>query len=190
MGISMIYQELDLVPQLTVAENMFLGHAPSRSGFLNKTKRKKLAMVALKRIGARFSPEDRVENLSIANQQLTAIARSLTRDAKVIIMDEPSAALNESELESVFDVIRELTAQGVSIVYVSHRLGELREIGDRVTVLRSGRTIDTFDVSATSDEDLIEAIVGKDRAFIEPRVRPPSAVMLRFVSSSWMALTG
>jgi ribose transport system ATP-binding protein len=172
-GISMIYQELDLVPQLTVAENLFLGHPPARWGLLDKRSRRARALEALRRVGATFTPDVRVESLSVANQQLTAIARSLTRDAKVIIMDEPSAALNETELEAVFVVIRELTAQGVAILYVSHRLGELREIGDRVTVLRGGRTIETFDVEGTPDNVLVEAILGPNRSLVERRERPP-----------------
>ena len=172
-GISMIYQELDLVPQLTVAENLFLGHPPARFGFLDKRSRRIQAEKALARVGANFSPDDRVGSLSIANQQLTAIARSLTRDAKVIIMDEPSAALNETELKAVFRIIRELTATGVAILYVSHRLGELREIGDRVTVLRGGRTIETFDVRDTPDAALVAAILGNDRTLVERRERPP-----------------
>lgn len=172
-GISMIYQELDLVPQLTVAQNLFLGHPPNKHGILNAKKRRLEAEKALKRVGASFGPDVKVGSLSIANQQLTAIARSLTREAKIIIMDEPSAALNEKELESVFEVIRELTNQGVAIVYVSHRLGELREIGDRVTVLRGGRTIETFDVEGTPDSALVEAIMGKDRQLIERKDRAP-----------------
>ena len=172
-GISMIYQELDLVPQLTVAENLFLGHPPATCGFLKKANRRQRAKEALARVGASFSPDDRVGSLSIANQQLTAIARSLTRDAKVIIMDEPSAALNETELKAVFHVIRELTAQGVAILYVSHRLGELREIGDRVTVLRGGQTIETFPVEGTPDSALVEAILGRNRALVERQDRVP-----------------
>ena len=172
-GISMIYQELDLVPQLTVAENLFLGHPLARFGVLNKRLRRQRSAEALARVGARFSPDARVESLSIANQQLTAIARSLTREAKVIIMDEPSAALNETELKAVFRVIRELTAQGVAIVYVSHRLGELREIGDRVTVLRAGATVESFPIEGTPDSTLIEAIMGRERQLIERHARPP-----------------
>lgn len=172
-GISMIYQELDLVPHLTVAQNLFLGHPPARFGVIDKRDRRTKAAQALARIGAGFGPDARVGGLSIANQQLTAIARSLTREAKVIIMDEPSAALNETELEKVFAVIRELTAQGVAIVYVSHRLGELREIGDRVTVLRGGRTIQTFDVAGTPDSTLVEAILGKERTLVDRRDRAP-----------------
>lgn len=173
LGISMIYQELDLVPQLTVEQNLFLGHAPGRFGLINHRERRERAAAALKRVGAHFKPEARVETLSVANQQLTAIARSLTMDAKIIIMDEPSASLNETELESVFKVIRELVRQGVAILYVSHRLGELREIGDRVTVLRGGRTIETFDVKSTGDGALVEAIIGKQRSLIERKTREP-----------------
>ena len=172
-GISMIYQELDLVPQMTVAENIFLGHTPSKLGFVDKATRTRLAKAALERVGARFSPGARVEELSIADQQLSVIARSLTRDARVIIMDEPSATLNEAELEKVFEVVRELKAQGVAIVYVSHRLGELREIGDRVTVLRNGSTIDTYDIDDCTDDMLIEAVLGGNRQLVERHERPP-----------------
>jgi len=172
-GISMIYQELDLVPQLTVEQNLFLGHAPQKAGIIDRRSRSERARAALERIGARFSPKARVEQLSVANQQLTAIARSLTMNSKVIIMDEPSAALNETELEAVFAVIRDLVREGVSIVYVSHRLAELREIGDRVTVLRGGRTISTYDVADTPDEALVEAVIGKERTLIERHERAP-----------------
>lgn len=180
-GVSMIFQELDLVPQLTVAENLFLGHPPTRFGVIRKSERHAAAQKALNRVGARFSPKDKVEDLSVANQQLTAIARSLTRDARVIIMDEPSAALNEAELKRVFSVIRELTAQGVAIIYVSHRLGELREIGDRVTVLRDGETIETFDISGTSDSALVEAVMGREKSLTErqPRARNHGEVVLQ-----------
>ncbi|MEO9337417.1 sugar ABC transporter ATP-binding protein [Mesorhizobium sp. SB112] len=173
LGISMIYQELDLVPQLTVEENLFLGHVPRTFGFIHKRERRNRSIEALRRVGANFDPQTRVETLSVANQQLTAIARSLTMDAKIIIMDEPSASLNETELKSVFEVIRDLVSQGVAILYVSHRLGELREIGDRVTVLRGGCTIDTFNVNETGDEVLVEAIIGKERSLIERQERKP-----------------
>lgn len=172
-GISMIYQELDLVPQLTVEQNLFLGHAPGRFGFVDRRQRRRRAEEALRRVGARFGPDARVETLSIANQQLAAIARSLTMKARIIIMDEPSAALNETELGRVFEVIRDLSRQGVAILYVSHRLNEIREIGDRVTVLRGGRTIDTFDVRGTSEERLVEAVVGRNRSLIERVERAP-----------------
>jgi len=173
VGISMIYQELDLVPQLTVEQNLFLGHAPSTAGFLSRRQRRQRSIEALSLVGATFAPQARVETLSIANQQLAAIARSLTMDAKVIVMDEPSAALNERELERVFDVIRGLVRKNVATVYVSHRLNEVREIGDRVTVLRNGRTVDTFRVKGTSEATLVDAVVGTDRSLVERTPRGP-----------------
>ena len=165
-GISMIYQELDLVPQLTVAQNMFLGRVPGRWGLVDRHQRARLAEKALARVGATFRADDLVGSLSIANQQLTAIARSLTMNAKLIIMDEPSAALNEAELVRVFNVIREIAAQGVAILYVSHRLGEIRAIGDRVTVLRAGHTVATFAVAGTSEDALVEAVLGRSQSLL------------------------
>ncbi|MHC1551860.1 sugar ABC transporter ATP-binding protein [Phyllobacterium sp. K27] len=173
LGISMIYQELDLVPQLTVEQNLFLGHAPGKFGLIDHKARRRRASEALRRVGANFASDACVETLSVANQQLTAIARSLTMDAKIIIMDEPSASLNETELKSVFKVIRDLVKHGVAIVYVSHRLGELREIGDRVTVLRGGKTIGTYNIADTTDDDLVTAIIGRERSLIERKVRKP-----------------
>jgi ribose transport system ATP-binding protein len=172
-GISMIYQELDLVPQLTVAQNLFLGHAPANFGFIDRRARRRQADEVLARIGAKFSAQTRVESLTIANQQLTAIARSLTMNARLIIMDEPSAALTARELDGVFDVVRDLSRQGVAFLYVSHRLHELQAIGDRVTVLRSGRTIDTFDIAGTSEAQLVEAVIGRNKSLIERTPRQP-----------------
>ncbi|WP_205880455.1 sugar ABC transporter ATP-binding protein [Lichenicoccus roseus] len=177
-GISMIYQELDLVPQLTVAQNMLLGRVPGRWGMIDRARRLRVAEAALARVGANFSASAAVGSLSIANQQLTAIARSLTMDAKVIIMDEPSAALNETELERVFEVIREITRLGVAILYVSHRLGEIRAIGDRVTVLRNGRTVDTFAVATTTEQILVEAVLGRNQALLERQARRPAGEAL------------
>ncbi|MCQ8241834.1 sugar ABC transporter ATP-binding protein [Rhizosaccharibacter radicis] len=171
-GISMIYQELDLVPQLTVGQNMLLGRVPRRFGLIDRRRRREIAAAALARVGAGFGPDAVVESLSIANQQLAAIARSLTMDARLIIMDEPSAALNEVELRRVFGVIRELTRQGIAILYVSHRMAELREIGDRVTVLRNGRTVDTFALAATDERTLVEAVLGREQALVERSARP------------------
>ncbi|MCQ8278801.1 sugar ABC transporter ATP-binding protein [Acetobacteraceae bacterium KSS8] len=172
-GISMIYQELDLVGSLSVAQNMLLGRVPSRWGLVDRKHRAQIAAEALEKVGAGFGLDVPVASLSIANQQLTAIARALTLDAKIIIMDEPSAALNETELERVFAVIRSLTARGIAILYVSHRMGEIRAIGDRVTALRGGRTVDTFPVAGTSDQTLVEAVLGRNQALLERSARAP-----------------
>ena len=165
-GISMIYQELDLIPQMTVAENLYLGHAPRRAGFLRKGERRVRAHASLQRVGARFDLDDRTESLSLANQQLTAIARSLTLDSRLIIMDEPSAALNSQELATVFAVIRDLVRDGRSVLYVSHRLHEILEIGDRVTVLRNGRNAGTFSVRDVTESELVDAVVGENRSLV------------------------
>jgi len=125
----------------------------------------------LARVGASFSATVRVETLSIANQQLAAIARALTCEARVVVMDEPSAALNETELARVFQVIREITAQGVAVLYVSHRLNELREIGDRVTVLRAGSTLPTLNLADVDDRALVAAVVGEHRELLERAAR-------------------
>ncbi|WP_296256219.1 MULTISPECIES: sugar ABC transporter ATP-binding protein [unclassified Pseudomonas] len=172
-GIAMIYQELDLVGQMTVEENLMLGYTPHRFGIISKARRSARVKDALARVGAGFSASARVETLSIANQQLAAIARALTCEARVVVMDEPSAALNETELKRVFQVIREITAAGVAVLYVSHRLNEIREIGDRVTVLRAGRTLETQALSEVDDRALVAAVVGEHRELLERATRKP-----------------
>ena len=179
-GIAMIYQELDLIAQMTVEENLMLGYAPQRFGIISRTQRSARVQAALARVGATFASTTRVGSLSIANQQLAAIARALTCDARVVVMDEPSAALNETELKRVFQVIREIAASGVAVLYVSHRLNELREIGDRVTVLRGGRTLETVALADIDDRALIAAVVGEHRQLLErsPRTPPRAALAL------------
>ncbi|MCW5232128.1 sugar ABC transporter ATP-binding protein [Verminephrobacter eiseniae] len=172
-GIAMIYQELDLVPQLTVEENLLLGHVPAGLGFIRGKARREMALQALARVGAGFGPQARVESLSVANQQLTAIARALTTQARLIVMDEPSAALNEREIAQVFDVIRELVRSDVSVLYVSHRLHEIRAICERITVLRGGRTVATHDVADVDERTLISAVIGEHRALLERVERTP-----------------
>ena len=170
-GISMIYQELDLAPQLTVAANMLLGRVPSRWGVIDRRERRRIAEAALARVGATFGVDDTVGSLSVANQQITAIARSLTLDAKVIVMDEPSAALNENELaRGIRGDTRDRFARRFHSL-VSHRLNDIDAIGDRVTVLRGGRTIATFDVAAVDEPTLIEAVIGQNRSLLERKQR-------------------
>jgi ribose transport system ATP-binding protein len=170
-GVSMIYQELDLVAQLTVEENLLLGHVPARFGLVARQTRRDMARQALDRVGASFGPLARVETLSLANQQLTAIARALTTRARLIVMDEPSASLNEREISKVFDVIRDLVRDGVSVLYVSHRLAEIRMICDRVTVLRGGDTVATFDVADADERVMVAAVVGEHRELLQRQVR-------------------
>jgi ribose transport system ATP-binding protein len=172
-GIATIYQELDLVPDLTVAQNLFLGHAPTRGPLVDHRRRTELAAEAIRRVGGTFSPSALVRSLSVSEQQLAAIARALTSDARIIVMDEPSATLTEHDLEAVFDVIRELVAEGRSIVYISHRLDEVKAIGDRATVMRDGRTVATYAVDAVSKRELVDAMIGRELAESESTTRPP-----------------
>lgn len=160
-GINTIYQELDLVPDLTVAQNLFLGHTPRRGIFVDNKARNAAAADAIARVGGRFAPTARVGALSVSDQQLTAIARALTTSARIVVMDEPSATLTDHDLSAVFDVIRELVAEGKSVVYISHRLDEVKEIGHRATVMRDGTTVGVFDVATTSKAQMVDSMIGR-----------------------------
>jgi len=162
-GISVIYQELDLFPDLTVAQNLFLGHAPSRFGMVSRAARRADAVTYLQKVGATFSPDAIVGSLPIADQQLTAIARALTTDARIIVMDEPTATLGEADVDSVCRVIRTLVDEGRAVIYISHRLAEVATVGDRVTVLRDGSTVARHAVADTDAEQWIADMIGDKR---------------------------
>lgn len=172
-GISVIYQELDLLPDLTVAQNLALGER-DRGALVNRRRRERTAARAIEQVGGRFAPGDRVGGLSVADQQLTAIAKAMVAESRVIVMDEPSATLGERELRVVLDLVRRLAASGTSVIYISHRLNEVKEIGDRATVLRNGRTVATFDVADTSTEELVTAMIGHRPERRSRRSRPGS----------------
>lgn len=159
-GIAVIYQELDLFPDLTVAQNIFLGHAPARFGLIRRGDRRREAQTYLDRVGAKFTVGDVVGTLPIADQQLTAIARALSMEAKLIVMDEPTATLGEDDVEKVFAVVRSLISEGRSVVYISHRLDEVKKIGDRITVLRDGQCAATYSVSTTASDQWIRDMIG------------------------------
>ena len=170
LGISTIYQELDLVGGLTVAENIFLGHEMSRGGLLRRGDTRAAARALLARLGHDEIRVDReVSTLPASGQQIVSMARALSHDTRLIVMDEPSAALDQQEVQTLFRVIRDLTAQGVAVVYISHRLEEIRQVGDRVTVLKDGRTVAT-DLPArdTATADLIRLMTGRDIEYVFP----------------------
>ena len=162
-GIAVIYQELDLFPDLTVAQNIFLGHSPSRLGMVLRRSRRAEAVQYLARVGATFSPDAVVRDLPIADQQLTAIARALTTDARIIVMDEPTATLGESDVDAVCAVIRSLAAEGRAVIYISHRLAEVEAVGDRITVLRDGSTVAHHVVAESTPEQWIVDMIGDKR---------------------------
>ncbi len=175
-GISTIYQELDLVGGLSVAENIYLGHEMSRGGVLKRSETRKAARDLLHRLGHSEIRVDReVGTLPASGQQIVSMARALSHDTKLIVMDEPSAALDQQEVQTLFRVIRDLTAQGVAVVYISHRLEEIRQVGDRVTVLKDGRTVATdLPARGTTTADLIRLMTGRDIEYVFPD-RPATA---------------
>src|SRR4051812_41038720 len=144
LGVATIYQELDLVPGLSVADNIHLGHELSNGGFVRRGDQIAAAREILERLGhSEIPPQREVGRLSAAGQQIVSLARALVHDAKLIVMDEPSAVLAHDEVDNLFRVIRDLQESGVAVVYISHRLEEIRTIGDVVTVLKDGRTVAT-----------------------------------------------
>ncbi|MGO4362620.1 sugar ABC transporter ATP-binding protein [Terrabacter sp. RAF57] len=170
LGVATMYQELDLVEGLTVAENIFLGHEPTRFGFSQRTAARREAARLLARLGhPEISPAAEVGTLSAASCQIVSMARALSRDAQLIVMDEPSAVLDAGEVAQLFRVIREVTDQGVAVVYISHRLEEIREIGDRVTVLKDGKTVATgLDAKSTPTQELIRLMTGRSIEYVFP----------------------
>jgi ribose transport system ATP-binding protein len=163
LGISVIYQEFNLVPHLNVAENIFLGREITRTPLkiLNRRLEERRAREILSRLGVELNPKTPVGLLGAAQQQIVEIAKALSSEAKLIAMDEPSSALTEREVENLFALIKKLKSEGVSIIYISHRIDEVFRIADRVTVLRDGRWIATKAVEEVSRDELIEMMVGR-----------------------------
>lgn len=176
LGISTIYQDFNLVPQLSVAENIYLGRYPRRrlSGFVNWRRMFRDADNLLARLGITgISTRARIDSLSVAAQQLIEIAKALSVQAQVIVMDEPTASLPPADVARLFATIRRLKEQGIGVIFVTHRLEEAMEIGDRATVLRGGQRIATVDVPGQSVRSLIGMMVGRDLTELFPRERSP-----------------
>jgi ribose transport system ATP-binding protein len=160
-GVATIYQELDLVEDLSVAESIFLAHEPRRGPLLDLEKMYRDSAALLARLGHDgIPPRAKVGALRPAARQIVSIARALSGNVRLLIMDEPSAILDEAEIETLFDVVRRLTAEGVGVVYISHRLDEIRRIGNRVTVLADGRTTATGIPATTPTDELVELMIG------------------------------
>ncbi len=185
-GIAVVYQELLLFPELTVAENIFLGHAPRTAWGIDwpAVRRKSRAL-----LDSLDSPDLDIDapvgTLSVANRQRVEIAKALSQDAKLLIMDEPTAALAEADVQRLMDVVRKLKAQGVAIIYVSHRMPEIFALADRVTVLRDGAYVGTCDIGEVTEGKLVAMMVGREIAHLFPKVeaeRGATVLELRDVS--------
>jgi ribose transport system ATP-binding protein len=175
-GLATIYQELDLVDGLSVAENVFLGHEPAALGFSRRTAMNDAARTLLDRLGhPDITPTREVGTLSAAGKQVVSMARALSHDARLIVMDEPSAVLDGGEVANLFRVIGQLTRQGVAVIYISHRLDEIRIIGDRVTVLKDGRTVAVaLPAKSTPTADVVRLMTGRSVEYAFP-TRPSAA---------------
>ncbi|NLX09193.1 MAG: sugar ABC transporter ATP-binding protein [Chloroflexi bacterium] len=167
LGISIIYQEFNLTPNQTVATNIFLGREPSfdnvlgRAALVNRRQMRHEAARLLERVGARFSPDALVRNLSVAERQMVEIAKALSFESRIIIMDEPTSALGEGEVKVLFDIVRGLKEQGLGVIFITHRLDEIFEIADRVVVLRDGRQVGELPIAEATPPKLIAMMVGR-----------------------------
>ena len=161
LGVTIIHQELNLMNDLTVAQNIYIGREPTTALLLSERRLNRQAAGLLKRLGIDLDPRQRVGELTVAEQQMVEIAKALSFDAKVLIMDEPTSALTDTEVETLFVLIEQLKASGTGIVYISHRMDELRRLADRVTVLRDGEYIGSLEKSEISIPTIIEMMVGR-----------------------------
>ncbi|MFN0191710.1 MAG: sugar ABC transporter ATP-binding protein [Aestuariivirga sp.] len=168
-GIVTIYQEFTLAPDMTVAENVFIGREPGSKLFVSRSNMEEQTSELSRRIGLERSPRALVRDLSVAEQQMVEIARALSMKSRLIVMDEPTSALSRAEVEKLFDIIRALKREGISTIFVTHRLEEVFEIADRYTVLRDGRFVGSGYVRETSLDKIIRLMVGRELGLLAPR---------------------
>jgi ribose transport system ATP-binding protein len=169
LGIAMVHQEFALAPHLTVADNLALGREQTRAALIVRGSEKQRARELLKRVGLDINPGRRVSSLSVADQQRVEIAKALAVDARVVIMDEPTATLTEPEMEDLFKLIEELKADGIAIFYISHRLEEVVRIADRVTVMRDGKVVETLEKGDFDEPTLVKLMVGREIDSLYPK---------------------
>jgi galactofuranose transport system ATP-binding protein len=161
-GISTIYQEINLVPFRSVAENIFMGREPRRIGLIDWRRMNRESTEILNRMGIHIDVRRPLMYFNVAMQQMVAIARAVSFESKLVIMDEPTSSLDEREVETLFEVIRRLRHDGVSVIYISHRLDELHQVGDRITIMRDGRTIEETPLSSLTKLDIVARMLGKE----------------------------
>ena len=180
MGISTIHQELNLVQKLSVAENVFFGRQPKRHGLVDKKMMEQKTAEICRTLGVDLDPAAYVKDMSMANQQMVEIVRAVSFDAKLVIMDEPTSSLTINETQILFSIIRNLTKQGVAVVFISHRMDEIFEIADRLTVLRDGKLVGTMRIGETTRDEVIRMMVGRElKQQYPPRQQKIGEVCLR-----------
>ena len=173
-GISIVHQELVLVPYMTVAENIFLGREPGSKLNINRRKMSADAQELLDAYEMHIDADTLVEHLTIAQQQMVEIVKAISFNSRILVMDEPTSSISDKEVGFLFETMRTLTKKGVGIIYISHKMSELEEICDRVTVMRDGQTVGTKEVKETNKDDLIAMMVGREltnyytRDYLEP----------------------
>ena len=170
LGISTIFQELELIKDLTVRENLFLGVLPTKFGFVKWDQVISEATENIKRVGIDIDVETTVRNLSVAQQQMVEIAKALAKRVEVLILDEPTSALTENEIETLFGILNNLRNKGIACIYISHKLDEVYRIADRVTVIRDGKHIATRDIKDTKKTELIAMMVGREMTDFYPKI--------------------
>jgi len=174
-GIALVHQEILLADGLSVAENLFLGREITRNGIVDDRAMEAIAAERLADLGCTASPRDLVRQLPIAQRQLVQIARALLEDHRLVIFDEPTAVLTTTEVETLLGIVRGLRDRGVAILYISHRLNEVEALADRITVLRDGKMIGTYDAAAVTQEDMARLMVGRELAMLYPPKRGTSS---------------
>lgn len=169
LGIHVIYQEFNMMPELSVAENIFMGQQLGGGVLFNKSITEERAQKILDGMHVKINARETVKNLSVANMQLVEIAKALTRDVKVLVMDEPTAPLTDAEVETLFEIVQMLKSKGVTIIYISHRIAEVFQISDRVSVLRDGKFIKTVMTNEVDRDELIRLMVGREVSDTYPK---------------------
>src|SRR4051794_33800550 len=186
LGIATVYQELSLLPNLSVAQNIALGREPRRHGFLDVAAMRAMSDSALARLGLAIPAATRVGSLSLAERQLVEIAKALADAPTVLILDEPTAALGQREADRLFEVLRGLPAHGIAIIYVSHRFGEILNLCDRATVMRNGRVVTTTELAGWTEAHLTAAMIGGgSEAYVATRRGAPAEPVLEATDLTW-----
>ena len=182
-GVSIIHQELSLLPHRSVAQNVFLGLEPTRRGVLDRRAMRAGTTRLLERLSSTIDPDIRAGELSVAEQQIVEIAKALAVDARILVMDEPTAALDEVDAQRLLALVRKLRLEGVAIVYISHRMVEIAAVADRITVMKDGRKVETAAAADLPTDRIVRLMVGRDLAdFYPPRFEKPLGLPLLVVA--------